>query len=149
MATTARRPALQRHGTFGDVGARACVTVAAYYPSATKGGGHGRQVDQEQAQVRGVALERAMRAMARARQALHLDVAARHVIDGRIRSFLHYQGIAAVGDQLAIELDLHTHARRLDLDAMVGPLLEAGGGISHKCLVSAGGDFMSSCAMLK
>src|SRR6266571_7026983 len=76
--------------------------------------------------VRRLALEGAIGLVARAHEPLHLHVLARDVVDGGVGGLLEPDGILRVGDELALELDLHAHARRLRRDAMVGVLLETG-----------------------
>src|SRR6266496_4729733 len=73
--------------------------------------------------VRRLALERAIGLVARAHEPLHLHVLARDVVDGGVGRLLEPDGILRVGDDFALELDLHAHARRLRRDAMVGVLL--------------------------
>src|SRR5712691_6332007 len=81
--------------------------------------------------VRRLALERAMGLVARAHEPLHLHVLARDVVDdggnhvADVR-LVELERIARVGDELALELDLHAHARGLGRDAMVRIFLPAG-----------------------
>src|SRR6266853_3429744 len=81
--------------------------------------------------VRRLALERAGGFMARADEPLHLHVLARDVVDdGRHHvadmGFLELDRVPRVGDDFALELDLHAHARRLRRDAMLRVLFPAG-----------------------
>src|SRR5436190_4567951 len=78
--------------------------------------------------VRCLALERAGGLVARAHEPLHLHVLARDVVDdGRYHvadvGFLELDRVPRVGDELALELDLHAHTRRLGADAMLWVLL--------------------------
>src|SRR6266704_1880667 len=81
--------------------------------------------------VRRLALERAGGLVARADEPLHLHVLARDVVDdGRHHvadmGFLELDRVPRIGDDFALELDLHAHARRLCRDAMLRVLFPAG-----------------------
>src|SRR6266446_2174011 len=69
-----------------------------------------------QREVRGVALEGAMRLVAGALQPVHLHVLAREVVNRRIASLLEDDGIAAVGNPLALERHANGPAGGCGLD---------------------------------
>src|ERR1700694_249356 len=82
--------------------------------------------------MRCIALERAVRPMARAYEALHLHVLARQVVDGGIFALLELDRVPAVGDDLALERHAHALLRGLGLDVMHRILLEPGSGIASR-----------------
>src|SRR3989442_5308508 len=72
-----------------------------------------------QRKIRRIALERAVRPMARADQPLHLHVLAGEIEDRGIAALLHPDGVARVGDDFAFERHAHALLRGLGLDAMI------------------------------
>src|SRR5947207_1683504 len=89
-----------------------------------------------QRKIRRIALERAVRAMARADEPLHLHVLAGEIEDRGIAALLHPDGVARVGDDFAVERHAHALLRGLRLDAMLRVLLVAGSGITHSGLLT-------------
>src|SRR5229473_516813 len=85
-----------------------------------------------QRKIRGIALERAVRPMARAHEPLHLHVLAGEIEDRGIVALLHPDGVARVGDDFAVERHAHALLRGLRLDAMLRVLLVAGSGITSR-----------------
>src|SRR3989454_9172166 len=85
-----------------------------------------------QRKIRRIALERAVRPMARADQPLHLHVLAGEIEDRGIAALLHPDGVARVGDDLAVERHAHALLRGLRLDAMLRVLLVAGSGVTSR-----------------
>src|SRR5947208_13537311 len=89
-----------------------------------------------QRKIRRIALERAVRPMARADEPLHLHVLAGEIEDRGIAALLHPDGVARVGDDFAVERHAHALLRGLRLDAMLRVLLVAGSGITHSGLLT-------------
>src|SRR5258706_4125308 len=88
-----------------------------------------------------VALEWALRLVARAFEPIHLHVRSREVIDRRVSPLLHADRALRIRDHLAAKLHLQAPARRLGNDAPVGALLETGSGI-HVAILG-----VASCAI--